>query len=487
MLPVDETHLVPDAPDAATPITRTFGKYRVVALVGSGATGSVFRAHDGDREVAIKVLHPTDDPDVRTRFLNEARAARSVQHPNILAVHDVDDSGKSPFLVMELAERSLRDVMRGGKLDVETALAVGMQIGSALAAAHAAGILHRDVKPANILRAPDGTWKLADFGIARLPDSTLTDTGKFLGSPSYAAPESLRAGLFTPASDMYALAATLYEALAGAPPHGTHDMPSVVRKLEQDPPPLQFRCAVPRHIADAIMDALARDPSLRPNASTFMARLAPMLAEGSAPVVVEVPAPAPRVVESPVAKLPPPIGTNPAPAPTPRRFARTAIAAALGALCLLVIALRARFGDDAAAGHHYASPSRVDRAPTKPSPAPKLVDPVPLMPENSPIPTIEDDSRNGANGADGANGGDGSSATGADGASSQGEGMPPLEVPPDPPAEAAFDPWNPPAQIADDDAQRWLRDMERDARRTFDHIRRPPRHPHRPKTPNDPY
>jgi serine/threonine-protein kinase len=348
--PVDETQYVPDSVGAPA-CSDHLGRYRVLGRLGTGASGTVYRAHDGDRVVAVKVLGTSNDSSVRMRFLNEARAISSVQHANILAVHETGTEGDAPYIVMELASGTLRDVMRARSLDVATVRTIGIQIAHALAAAHAAQILHRDVKPANILRSEAGSWKLGDFGIARLPDSTLTDTGQFLGSPSYAAPESLRAGQFTPASDVYALAATLYEAIAGAPPHGEHDMPSVVRKLSEDAIPLQLRCPVAPELADTIMAGLARDPAQRPTAADFARRLA------NEPVVVP---------------------ETPAPAAAPnRRLRRIAIASALFAACFLAVAIaRTRTSESAPVVHET---KRVDRGktvkPAQPSkPAPSVDD-----------------------------------------------------------------------------------------------------------------
>ena len=278
------TQFVPDGPAKPTPkgdetqhvadLPR-FGRYRALAQLGAGAMGIVYRAQDDvlGRSVAIKALN-TRDTSTRERFLREARAIGAVLHPNILAVYDAGTDDNTPYLVMELAANgTLRDRIAHGPLPIEAVRQVGIQIARALAAAHAANIVHRDVKPANILAAGD-VWKLADFGIARLPDSTLTVEGQFLGSPSYAAPESLRAAQFSPASDIYGLGATLYEALAGAPPHGDHDMQSVVRKLEQDPPLLSMRREVPAALEDAIMATLARDPAQRPSADELAHLLA---------------------------------------------------------------------------------------------------------------------------------------------------------------------------------------------------------------------
>jgi len=257
--------------------------------------GTGFRARDEmlGRDVAIKALTASGELGVRERFLREARAIGAVHHPNILAVHDVGEQGQTPYLVMELAAGgSLRERIKAGALPIETVREVGIHVARALAAAHAAGIVHRDVKPANILCAtPVGhapLWKLADFGIAHVPDSTLTMTGQFLGSPSYAAPESLRAGQFSAASDVYSLGATLYEAVAGVPPHGEHDMQSLIRKLEHDPPPLATRVpGVPRPLADAVMATLARDPAARPSAE----RLAELLGCKEDPAPGRVPRP----------------------------------------------------------------------------------------------------------------------------------------------------------------------------------------------------
>jgi serine/threonine protein kinase len=438
--PVDETQFVPD--DHARPVTlaehKRFGRFRVLALLGTGATGSVYSAHDDvlGRTVAIKALHPGCEHAIRTRFLNEARAIGSVLHPNILAVFDAGTEGDTPYMVIELATGSLRDAMHRHQLDVEAVRGAGIQIARALSAAHAAKILHRDVKPANILSTETGVWKLADFGIARLPDSTLTDTGQFLGSPSYAAPESLRAGQFTPASDIYALAATLYEALAGAPPHGEHDMPSVVRKLEHDPPPLHLRCPVPRTMADAIMAALARDPAARPTADQLAQRLA-----------------ATRDDEL-VAVAPPPRSS--------KRIAGIAVGVALLAACLLAFAIRTRVQDTSEPRPAVFASPRVNRPATpkpKPTPPPAVVTPAPAP---APAPAPE----------------------------------PAAPVAPEPPASP--DPWTEPSKlfdhdgnlVDDDTARKMLQELERDARTELDGVRRSDRRGKRrarPRPPRDPF
>lgn len=332
-----------------------FGRFRVDAELGAGGMGTVYRAHDEllGRPVAIKTLQAHSEPELRERFVREARAIGAVLHPNILAIYSAGTEAETPYLVMELAPSgSLRDRIKHGPLPVDAVRALGIQIGRALAAAHAAGILHRDVKPANILCTQEGVWKLADFGIARLPDSTLTVTGQFLGSPSYAAPESLRAGEFSPASDVYGLGATLYEALTGAPPYGDHDLQSLVRKLEQEPPALRERIAVPAALGDAIMATLARDPSRRPSAEQLALWLASShAAEVSAPAVAAAPE-----VATPGAAAP------------PRR--KKLVIAGLAAAALLAIVLVTSARRDGSASATPLGASAIGGAPTAVAPEP---------------------------------------------------------------------------------------------------------------------
>ena len=282
-----DTQFVPDLP--------RFGRFRATGELGSGAMGAVYRAHDDvlGREVAIKTLHAhRSDNQLRERFFQEARAVGLVAHPNIVGIYDMGTEDGAPYLVMELASGgSLREQIKRSRLSTDSVRMLGIQIAQALAAAHEHEILHRDVKPANILAMRDGSWKLADFGIARLPDSSLTLTGQFLGSPAYAAPESLTAGEFSPASDVYNLGATLYEALTGDTPYGDRDVDSLFRKVKEDPPELRQRVVLPDAMGAAIMATLARDPAKRPSAADF----AHMLAEVSEPIAVapvSLPAPA---------------------------------------------------------------------------------------------------------------------------------------------------------------------------------------------------
>ncbi|MBA2538458.1 MAG: serine/threonine protein kinase [Deltaproteobacteria bacterium] len=272
--PPDDTQFVPDEPRSTEVVADlpSFGRYRTQARIGSGAAGTVYRARDEvlGRDVAIKVLHTQTDPETRERFVREARAIASLPHEHVLSIYDVGTQHDASYLVVELARESLRDRLGAGPLSIDIARQIGIQISRALGTAHAAGIVHRDVKPANILAVFDGRWKLADFGIARLPDSTLTTIGQFLGSPSYAAPESLRAGVFVAASDVYALGSTLYEVIAGSPPFG-HGDGAWKLKLSREPAPLP---GVSRALSDLITAVLATDPARRPSAEQLAQVLA---------------------------------------------------------------------------------------------------------------------------------------------------------------------------------------------------------------------
>ena len=259
--------------------TPRYGRYQTLKLLGSGGMGAVYLARDEllGRDVAIKTIRPMPMNGLagemfRARFMNEARAIASLAHANIVRVFDLGFEGDTPYLVMEvIAGASLKDrVEQRGRLTPIEARVLGVQIARALQAAHGAGILHRDVKPANVLEAEEGVWKLADFGVAHVPDSSLTMSGQFLGSPAYAAPEAMERGESGPAMDVYGVGATLYEALTGEPPRG----PRPVAELNPDVPP---------ELAATIMQALARDPARRPSVAELAdglasARAVPILA-----------------------------------------------------------------------------------------------------------------------------------------------------------------------------------------------------------------
>ena len=206
------------------------GRYRLRSVLGAGSMGTVWSAYDEflHRPVAVKEMKlppgvPTSQADeLRERTLREARAIAVLSHPNVIILHDVARENDQPFVVMELLpSRSLAHILRDhGPLSVEQAAAMGIAVASALEAAHAAGITHRDVKPGNVLVASDGRIKLTDFGIARnVSEATMTRTGIMLGSPAYIAPEVASGGAVTPSADLWGLGATLFAAVEGAPPY----------------------------------------------------------------------------------------------------------------------------------------------------------------------------------------------------------------------------------------------------------------------------
>ncbi len=257
----------------------TFGRYRVTKSLGAGAMGEVYEAVDDvlGREVAIKTLR-TDSGAVLLddRFRNEARAIAKLSHPNIVHIFDIDLAATPPYLVMErVAGPPLSAQL---PLPVEQLIPLGIQLARALAAAHAAGVYHRDVKPSNILGAGDGMWKLADFGVAHVPSSSLTMTGQFFGSPAYAAPEALVKGVTGAASDVYGLGATLYECAAGKWPR----LEAKGALLAPVPPLAQLAPHVPAHVCTAIDRAVALDHEKRPSAAELAELLAKSPARASA-------------------------------------------------------------------------------------------------------------------------------------------------------------------------------------------------------------
>jgi eukaryotic-like serine/threonine-protein kinase len=267
-----------------------FGRYTVTGTLGRGAMGHVYAAVDDvlGRPVAVKTLHGTatglDARQLDERFRLEARAVAALNHPNIVQVYDLDLAAQPPYLVMErMTGPSLRERFEAGALPENELRALGIQIARALAAAHAAGIVHRDVKPANILIAGPGAWKLADFGVAHVPDSSLTMTGQFIGSPAYAPPESLLRGQSTAAGDVFGLGATLYYGAAGRWPRAEATDKALLAPIPS------LRTLVP-HLANdliAIIDAAVQlDPDRRPTAEQLAEALggAPRT---SSPVVTE--------------------------------------------------------------------------------------------------------------------------------------------------------------------------------------------------------
>ena len=245
--------------------------------------GSVYlgRDPDLDRQVAVKTVRNLELDEERLkrfleRFRNEARAAGRLSHPAIVAVYDVGEDGEvGPYLVFEyVAGSTLKQIIRGrGPLAPDAVVRLGRQIASALDTAHAAGIIHRDVKPDNILVSADGDAKLADFGVARVPDAQLTKEGQFLGTPCYAAPETLASGRYGPHSDRFSFAAVMYEAITGIRAFPGDDAISVAHHVVNDEPvrPSDLDITgvqVPKELERVVMRALEKDESKRYESAT---------------------------------------------------------------------------------------------------------------------------------------------------------------------------------------------------------------------------
>src|SRR5436305_2081948 len=245
-------------------------RYELGPVLGRGGMGEVRRARDTrlSRDVAIKVLDRDDAtrPEALARFEYEARAAAAVAHPNIVAVYDYGDDGERLYLVMELLDgRSLHREIADGPLAPRRMMAITLDVLAGLGAAHARGILHRDIKPGNVLFDARGRAKLGDFGVATSGTSDLTQTGMVLGTPAYLAPERIEGRRATAQSDLYAVGVMCYEGLSGDKPFGGDNPLAIMRAIDRgaitalsdrDPD-------IPQSLNDAVMRAMARDPDQR--------------------------------------------------------------------------------------------------------------------------------------------------------------------------------------------------------------------------------
>src|SRR3954468_926721 len=371
--------------ESVVPETRLLvGRYRLDRRIGRGGMGSVWAAHDEilGRDVAIKEVVPPPDLTaeqrtmIRERTLREARAAARIAHPSAVTVYDVVEEDGRPYIVMQLlAPHTLADVLaHDGPLPPERVARIGLDLVDALDAAHRAGVLHRDVKPANVLLPPDGRAVLTDFGIASVEnDPTLTATGMLVGSPAYMPPERARGERPTPAADLWSLGATLFSAVEGEPPFRRDGQLQTLNAVLTEAVPPAVHAGALRPAVEAL---LARDPAHRPNAGRTRELLERALADiaagngdpqATAPVDVEPtvevlpapmpspspmpmpapsPSPSPSPLSAPVAGRPVPaweartVATAPpgsrAPAERPdRRGRRRAVIAAVAALVLL--------------------------------------------------------------------------------------------------------------------------------------------------------
>jgi len=319
----------------------TTDRYTRLHRIATGGMGEVWLAHDEvlHRDVAVKYLKReyADDEGARTRFLHEARNAAGLQHPGIATVYDFGESELQddvPFLVMEYVDgQTLSDLLAGGqRLDPERAREIVAQAASALAEAHSAGVVHRDVKPGNLMITADGTVKITDFGIARAADGmTLTETGQILGTPSYISPEQAQGQPATTASDVYALGVVLFECLTGRRPFQA-DTPVAIALAHVREPVPDLPDDVPESLAAVARRALAKHPEERyPDAGAFAAALATTGPQDT------------LVLTGPVAAVPEVAPTTRPTGwmPIPRERWPVAIMAALAVLFLVVIVVAA--------------------------------------------------------------------------------------------------------------------------------------------------
>jgi serine/threonine protein kinase len=307
------------------------GRYALGARLGSGGMGTVWHGRDQllDREVAVKQIHIPESVSkeerdaIEGRVLREARAAAQLNHVGAVAVYDVTQESGQAFIVMELVTApSLADLVKSeGPLTPRRAAEIGLQVLGALEAAHAKGIVHRDVKPANVMVTDEGVVKLADFGIASLVDDPrLTSTGLILGSPAYMAPEQAHEQESGPATDLWGLGATLYYAICGRPPFEKPNPIATLTSVVNDPVDMPPEAG---ELATVIEALLAKDPVQRPETGALKRSLAhaaglgadvgtqPLQRHPTDTQVIETPvpiAPAPEPVPQP----------DPTPAPVPR-------------------------------------------------------------------------------------------------------------------------------------------------------------------------
>jgi eukaryotic-like serine/threonine-protein kinase len=248
------------------------GRYRLQHLIGAGGMAQVWEATDEvlGRRVAVKLLHPhlAGDTAFVQRFRQEAVAAARLSHPGIVGIYDTCSDGRHEAIVMELLDAVTlrRHLDEHGALDADTTVRIGLRLLDALEAAHRAGLVHRDVKPSNILLCRDGRVKIADFGIAKADDQTeLTQDGTLVGTATYLAPEQLLGSPVDGRTDLYSLGIVLYECLTGRVPFRGDSGPAVaLARLHTDPlDPRRFRADVPPRVADAVMRVLSREPAQR--------------------------------------------------------------------------------------------------------------------------------------------------------------------------------------------------------------------------------
>ena len=266
------------------PLPERIGRYRVLGELGRGAMGVVYRAEDPmlNRTVAIKTILLSSDPVVRAeyeaRFRQEAKAAGGLNHPNLITIYDVGREGDMAYMAMELLEGvELRDMMKSGQLELPFVLEILAQVADGLAFAHERGVVHRDVKPGNVMIVGGRRAKVMDFGVARMRVSDIeTQVGAVLGSPKYMSPEQVAGSPIDGRSDVFSLGVILYELAAGAPPFAAPDIAQYMLQIAgaTAAPPSDLNPALPPMLDLIVARALEKDPDRRySSAADFAADL----------------------------------------------------------------------------------------------------------------------------------------------------------------------------------------------------------------------
>ena len=362
-------------------------RYELIESVGRGGFGVVWRACDTllERHVAVKEIHipgflsEEDRAELREKVLKEARAAARLDHPNAVTVFDVIDDDGHPVIVMELVDApNLSEIVaREGPLAPEEAARIGLEVLAVLRAAHGRGIVHRDVKPANVMVSESGRVRLGDFGVAAiLDDPTVSTSGAVTGSPAYMAPEQATNKGALPESDLWSLGATLYFAVEGRPPFDKGAPLPTLTSIVQDPPRPAERAGALGPVLDGL---LVKDPEARLTEDELQDRLTEVGTRSAPPeprpddtMVIEMDEPlfgAPPVDDAPPpppAPPTPPVDTRPRqPAPPARRGVNWTVPALVGLVlvALLGVALATRGGDDPPAGP-AAAPTTTAAAPS---------------------------------------------------------------------------------------------------------------------------
>jgi serine/threonine-protein kinase len=404
------------------------GRYRLLREVARGGMASIWQAEDTllDRQVAVKLLHPhfADDPEFVERFRREARAAARLSHPNIVPIYDVGDDAetRTPYIVMELVDGgNLKDrIRRAAPLSDAEIREIGSTLAATLDYAHRKGLVHRDVKPQNVLLGEDGRPRLTDFGIAQaMASSGLTRTGAVMGSVHYIAPELVRGKKALPQSDVYSLGIVLYEMATGRVPFTADtDVAVALAQVEETPPaPRALNARLAPDIERTILRALAKSPEDRfPSAADFGTALrdGPNGANGPVRPGVAAAAATYRAADAtqriPTARTATQTGRPPAPAaapvapfarrparPQPKRGPISGMLALLLALAAVLVVLGAGFfgvatlsREGVASPEPTPPPTTQPTAPPKPAAVPTSTPPAPTStpePSATPVPT----------------------------------------------------------------------------------------------------